>query len=174
MRDENRKNKPIILAVAHCLLNQKARARGLTQHPEIKQEILKLATKYNAKIQQLPCPEFLFFGEREPKTYDEYMETSGFKDLCEKLAEDTVNNLKKFGDCPVVVIGIARSPSCSISYVYDRNNNLKKGEGIFIDLLRKKIPVRHSADGKTAFIEMDYREIDTSIERIEKILKTIY
>lgn len=159
-------NKPIVLVLAHCLLNQKVRAKGLTQHPEIKQEILKLAKKYNAKIQQLPCPEFLFLGEREPETYDEYMETAGFKDLCEKLAEDAFNNLKKFGGCPVIIIGIARSPGCSISCVYDRNNNLKKGEGIFIHSLRGKI--------KAVFAEIDYREIENSVERIEEILKTIY
>ncbi len=113
----------------------------------------------------MPCPEFLFSGEREPKTYDEYIETGGFKDLCEKLAEDVINNLKKFRDSPVVIIGIARSPSCSISYVYDRHNNLKKGEGILIHFLRKKI--------QAVFAEIDYRDIETSIEKIEKILKSI-
>ena len=92
-------NKPIVLVLAHCLFNPKVRAKGLAQHPEIKKKILKIAKEYDTEIQQLPCPEFLFFGEREPKTYDEYIETIGFKDLCEKLAEDAINNLKKFGDC---------------------------------------------------------------------------
>lgn len=232
-------NKPVILVLSHCLLNQKVRAHGLTQHPEIKKKILKLAKKYDIKIKQLPCPEFLLLGEREPKTYDEYIETVGFKDLCEKLAEDTVNNIKKLGGCPVVVIGIARSPSCSISCVYDRYNNLKKGEGIFIHFLREKMSVHPDVTPKTGkravftplemkkksydlsqrfrnkdkecshiksdlrspafllhppslfsqrkqggeqqeggpsltrFTEIDYREIDISVDRIEEILKTI-
>ncbi len=158
------RNKPIVLVLAHCLINTKVRAKGLTQHPEIKDKILKLAKKYNARIQQLPCPEFLFLGEREPKTYDGYIEVVGFKGSCEKLAKDTINNLKNLRDGTVIVIGIARSPSCAISYVYDRNNNLKKGEGIFISFLRKNL--------EATFIEIDYREIEDSIGRIDKILGT--
>jgi len=170
------KNKSVVLVLAHCLLNQKVRAKGLTSHPEIKKKILKIAKEYDAEIQQLPCPEFLFLGKREPKTYDEYIETGGFKDLCEKLAENVVNNLKKTGDCSVVVVGIARSPSCSVSYVYDRHNNLKKGEGIFMHFLHKRIPVcsdPQKVGEKAVFTEIDYREVDASIEKIEKTFKTI-
>ncbi len=166
--------KTVILTVAPCLLNPKLRANGLSQHPGIKQKIIKLARKYNAKIEELPCPEFLFLGEREPKTYDEYMELEahptrpggqGFKGFCEKLAEDVIENLEKFKDYHIVFIGIARSPSCSVSYVYDRNNNLKKGEGILIHFLRNKV--------KAVFLEMDYHKIDGSIKEIKAVLETI-
>lgn len=159
-------NKTIVLVLSHCLLNPKVKAKGLLQHPETKDKILKLAEKYNAKIEQLPCPEFLFLGEREPKTYDEYIEINGFENYCKKLAEDTIYNLKKHRDCHTVVIGIARSPSCAISHVYDKNNNLKKGEGILIHFLRKEL--------KAVFSEIDYHKIDNSIEEIEKILKTVF
>ena len=166
MQKPKNNKKQVILAIAPCLLNQNLRARGLTQHPEIKEKILKLAGKYNAKIEQLPCPEFLFIGEREPKTYDEYIELEGFGNFCEKLAEDTLKNIKKFKTFPIIIIGIARSPSCSISYIYDKNNNLKKGEGILIHFLRKKL--------KAVFSEIDYHEIDDSLKKIEKNLKTIF
>lgn len=164
---KNIKTKSVVLVLSHCLLNPEVRAKGLSQHPEIKEKILKLAEKYNAKIEQLPCPEFLFLGEREPKTYDEYIEIEGFKESCKKLAEDVSNNLVKSGECFIVVIGIARSPSCSISYVYDRNNNLKKGEGLFTHCLRKKIPTN------SVLLEMDYHNIDGSIKKIRKVLETI-
>ena len=161
---KNNKKKPIILAVAHCLLNPEVRARGLSQHPEIKEKILKLAPKYNAKIEQLPCPEFLLLGEREQKTYDEYIKTKGFKELCKNLAEETAQKLKKFkGYNALIIVGIARSPSCSDSYVYDRNNNFKKGKGLFIELLRKQLP-------ECIFSEIDYHHIDASIQKIEEIL----
>jgi predicted secreted protein len=158
-------NKSIVLFLSPCLLNQNLRAHGLTQHPEIKKKISKIAKKYNAKIERLPCPEFLLLGEREPKTYDEYVEIAGFKDLCEKLAEEVSNTFKKFKKCNIVIVGIARSPSCSVSYVYDRDNNLKKGEGLFIQFLRNK------TSGHAIFAEIDYRQIDVSIEKIKKILK---
>ena len=161
------RNKPTILVLAHCILNPKVRAKGLTRSFETKDKILKLAKKYNAEIRQLPCPEFLFLGEREPKTYDEYMEVVGFKDSCKKLAEDFIANLKDINKCHLIVVGIARSPSCSVSYVYDRYNNLKKGEGLLVHFLQEKI-----ADN-VAFAEMDYRDIDTSMGKIEEILKTI-
>ncbi|MDD5455211.1 MAG: 2-thiouracil desulfurase family protein [Candidatus Ratteibacteria bacterium] len=159
------KNKPIILAVSHCLLNPEVRAKGLSQHTEINKKILKLAEKYNAKVEQLPCPEFLFLGEREPKTYDEYAEIKGFKEHCKKLAETIANKLKKTGNCHTVVIGIARSPSCAISQVYDRNNKLKKGEGILIHFLRKRM--------KAILAEIDYHRIDNSMREIEDILRII-
>jgi predicted secreted protein len=162
MKDEK---KPILLAISHCLLNPNVRAEGLSRHPEIKNKILKFAEKYNAKIKQLPCPEFSFLGKREPKTYDEYIQIPGFKEFCEKLAEDFVNNIEKNEDYYTVVVGIARSPSCSVCWVYDKNNNLKKGEGVLIHFLRKKI--------KAAFMEIDYHEIDSSIQRVEEILKSV-
>ncbi|MCK4905243.1 DUF523 domain-containing protein [bacterium] len=161
-------NKPIILAVSHCLLNSKVRANRLSQHPGIKDKILRLAKKYNAKIEQLPCPEFLFLGEREPKTYDEYIEISGFKNSCEKLAKDFISNLGDINECHLIVVGIARSPSCSISYVYDKNNNLKKGDGMFIHCLRKK------KSDNIIFLEIDYHQIDISIEKIKIALETAF
>jgi len=159
-------SKPIILAVSPCLLNPKVRAEGLSQHPEIKKKILKLAEKHNAKIEQLPCPEFLFLRKRQPKTYDEYVQIKGFKKFCEKLAQDFIGKIKRYGNCHIFVIGIARSPSCSISYVHDKNDKLKKGEGLFIHSLRRKI--------KATFGEIDYRNIDASIEKIEKIIETAF
>lgn len=159
-------NKSLVLFLSPCLLDQKIRAVGLTPHPEIKNKILKIAEKYNAKIEQFPCPEFLMLGEREPKTYDEYMEIKGFKDLCKKLSEETVKNLKKLKNHHILIVGIARSPSCSNSYVHDRNNKLKTGKGFFMDLLHKK-----SAGWK--FSEIDYDYIDASIKKIEQILDEI-
>ncbi len=160
-------NKSIVLVLSHCLLNPKVRAKELSQHPEIKDKVLKLACKYNARIEHLPCPEFLFFGEREPKTYDEYLEIEGFKDSCEKLAEDIINNFEKYDNSYIVVIGIARSPSCAVSQVYGRKNNLKKGKGMLIYFLHKKM------SGNTVFTEIDYHKIDVSMRKIEEILKTI-
>jgi len=159
-------SKPIVLAVSHCLLNPKVRAEGLSQHPEIKKKILNFAEKYNAEIRQLPCPEFLFLGPREPKTYDEYTEIEGFRDSCGKLAEDITRALKKFKGFSVIVVGIARSPSCSISYVHDKNDKLKKEEGLLMYSLRRKI--------KAEFTEIDYHDIDASIEKIEKIIETAF
>ena len=162
MQNLKHNKKPIILAVAHCLLSPEVRARGLSRHPEIKNKILKLAEKYNAEIKQLPCPEFLLLGEREPKTYDEYIETEGFRDTCEKAAEDFSGKVK---DCKILIVGIARSPSCSDSYVHDRNDNLKKGKGLLIRFLLEKLP----AD--TLFAEMDYHDKDGSLQKIREILE---
>ncbi len=173
MRDEKR---PIILAVSHCLLDPKVRAKGLSQHPEIKEKILKLAEKYNAKIKQLPCPEFLFLGEREPKTYDEYMKIAGFEKFCKKLAQDIIDKLKNNKDYYIIVVGIARSPSCAVFQVYDKNNNLRKGEGILIRFLQKELKAVFTPTPKIlvwGFTEIDYHQIDDSINKIEEILESI-
>ena len=162
-------NKPLMFFIAPCLLDPNLRAKGLTPHPETKDKILKLAEKHNAKIEQLPCPEFLLLREREPKTYDEYMEIELFRELCKRLAEETARKLEKFKGHKVLIIGIARSPSCSNSYVYDKNNNLKEGKGLFIALLHEKFTPTPKAL-VWGYTEIDYRDVDGSIERLDRLI----
>lgn len=158
-------NKPLILLLSHCLLNQKVRAQGLTSHPEIKEKLLQLVEKYSIEIEQLPCPEFLLLGERETKTYDEYSEIPHFKSFCNRLAEDVAEKLHKFHNCTLLLAGIARSPTCSLSLVYDREKKLKRGRGIFMEFLQKKL--------NATSIEIDYDEIENSVKKIEDLIRTI-
>jgi len=155
-------SKKTILVVPYCIFNQEARTKGLTPHPEVKKEILALARKYHVEIEQLPCPEFLFLGEREPKDFDQYKKIPGFQDFCKQLADRVCSELEKFKDSSLLVLGIARSPSCSLSEIYI-NGKLQKGKGLFMQELTKRL--------KAEWVELDYDHIDVSSEKVTAFLE---
>ena len=157
-------NRKVTLVVPHCLLNQEVRAKGLTPHPEVKEKILTIANKYNVEIEQLPCPEFLFLGERKPKDFAEYEKLPGFKNFCGGLAERVCSELAKFEASSLLVIGIARSPSCSLSEVYIKGT-LRKGKGLFMQELEKRL--------KAKWIELDYDHVDIFLREITSYLRKL-
>jgi predicted secreted protein len=68
-------------------------------------------------IHQLPCPEYRHLGlKREPMSKEQY-DTKEFRDLCNSIAEDTINIMKEYleNDYQIVgLMGIHHSPTCSI------------------------------------------------------------
>lgn len=74
--------------------------------------------KQDYGIYQLPCPELRYLDlYREPMTREEY-DTKAYQELCEKLATEVIDDLKKYkdyGNSISFLHGIQESPTCSIS-----------------------------------------------------------
>ena len=110
-----------IAIVAHCLLNQNSRAQGLAKKPNtIIKEVINFLMRNNIGIIQMPCPEIAYAGVlREPRTKNEY-NTSLFRKLCRKIANDTFHTIKKYnshGIKTVFILGVEGSPSCGVNEV---------------------------------------------------------
>ncbi len=157
-------SKKIILLLSHCLLNQEVRAEELTPHPEALGWIGKILEEFAVGIYQMRCPEFEFLGRRRKMRYDEYANLKGFKEHCEKIAEEVANYVNRLSSSHVVVVGIARSPSCSLSKVNIEGRWIE-GKGIFMESLQKSV--------KASFLEWDYECSSCSYENLKEYLKSM-
>ncbi len=155
-----------ILFVSHCLLNPEVRADGLSK-PDVNivKALGELMSEHDVLLEQLPCPKFSFLGKRAKMTKDEYEKITGFREHCSRLAQNVVKTMKDFnGIDHKIIIGIVRSPSCSISKVY-RGEKLVNENGIFIEEIKKRT-------GKSMkFLEIDYKNFVASIKKIGKAIK---
>jgi len=96
-------------------------------------------------LYQLPCPELKHLGlSRQPMSKEAY-NTESYKKLCEKLASEVVEDLKKYKEDDVlihVLHGINGSPTCSITglrgHFMDILIPMLKSEKI--DLLFNEVP----------------------------------
>ena len=155
-----------ILFVSHCLLNPEVRADGLSKpDANIVETVCGLLSKHDILLEQLPCPEFSFLGKRAKMTKDEYETITGFREHCSRLAQNVVTMLEDFVDIDrKIIIGITRSPSCSLSNVY-RGEKLVNENGIFIEEIKKRT-------GKNIkFLEIDYKNFADSIKKIGSAIK---
>jgi len=155
-----------ILFVSHCLLNPEVRADGLSKPgANIVETICGLVSKHNILLEQLPCPEFSFLGRRTKMTKDEYEKITGFREHYSRLAQGVVKTLEDFKDIDhKIIIGIARSPSCSLSKVY-RGEELVNENGIFIEEIKRR------TGQNIKFLEVDYKNFADSIKKIGKAIK---
>ena len=160
-----------ILFVSHCLLNPEVRADGLSSPDvDIVKNVCGLVSKYNILLKQLPCPEFSFLGKRTKMTKDEYEKITGFREHCSRLVQDVVKKLEDFADIDrKIIIGIARSPSCSINKVY-RGEKLVNENGIFIEEIKKRIG-KNIKFLEMKFLEIDYKNFIDSLKKIGNAIK---
>ena len=163
MYAEGYSSKDSTFLLSHCLLNQKVRAER-TYTSGVTQRLLGILSHYPVWLEQLPCPEFSFVGERGRKPKDEWESLRGFKEHCSDLADEIEERIKELAekDAPFLLLSIARSPSCSSGEVY-RGKRLVGGKGILVEELEKRV--------KLNFLEFDFRRVSWSLQRIEKCLK---
>jgi len=150
-----------ILFLSHCLLNQLVRAGG-SFTPGATGRLLRLLSGYSVFIYQLPCPEYIFLGERDKKSQDVWESFKGFKEFLSSLASEVKERTYQIiKDRDLVVIGIARSPCCSSSKIY-RGCDLVEGKGLWILELEKRF--------KFDIIEFDFKKVDESLQKIKQFL----
>jgi len=147
-----------ILLVSHCLLNQLTRAGGDVT-PGVEKKVFQLLSHYPFPVEQLPCPEYLFAGNRERKDKDEWERVKGFPEFCSRLANRAYPFLKKLSvGSSLLLVSIVRSPCCSSSKIYVAGK-LIPGRGIFLEELRRRIHFE--------IVEFDFKRVDESLKRLE-------
>lgn len=165
MCTQGHSSKELTLLLSHCLLNQKIRA-GRAYTPGVTQKLLGILSRYPVWLEQLPCPEFSFVGEREKKPKDAWEKLVGFREHCSNLAEKIKEGIRESvgSDIPFLFLSIARSPSCSSGEVY-WGRRVIRGKGILVEELEKRI--------KLNLLEFDFTRVSWSLQRIEKYLKAL-
>ncbi len=131
----------LVVLLAHCILNQNTRARGVARRRGPFEEVVIFLAERGVGIVQLPCPELEFFQEiREPSAKD-VLDTPEYHSFCRELANRAVNLIKlllKQKLRVIGIIGVEHSPSCAVSEVPLSSTNLyeySKGMGIFFEEL---------------------------------------
>lgn len=158
--------------IPFCLICQAFQARGIVRHgfsstiKPIMEEILK----HDLNIVQMPCPESQEKGlKREPQSLAEY-NTPKFLFLCDKLADQVVDQIKAIiaNDFEVVaILGIEFSPACSISLQYSNKGTFHQA-GHFIAALQKKLK-KENID--IPFLGINRRGIKSSVKRLNNLLE---
>ena len=170
-----------VVFVAHCILNQNAVVYGLASREGIVKEIVDLLYEKGIGLVQMPCPELSYAGSLRFWQSREQYDSVGFRRHCRLLAElqaDLALELERGGCRVLAVIGIKGSPSCGVSETFSANwrgdpRRAEPGakvrrEGVFIEELEKAFRSRGLAP---AFVDVDHRELEESIERLEEVLE---
>ncbi|HDM23333.1 MAG TPA: DUF523 domain-containing protein [Candidatus Bathyarchaeota archaeon] len=165
-----------IVFISPCILNPNIKAMGLVKlNDQLERiQLLNLLIEKGISVEMLPCPEKEFLGlYRIPKTKSEY-EGLGFREFCGKLARKVFKRIMEYinyGFDPVMIIGVARSPSCSNSKVYigsQDSRELVKGRGIFMEELEKLLKTHKI---RVKMLDWDHKSPILSLKFIESILR---
>ncbi|MDF2876598.1 MAG: hypothetical protein K0R22_3281 [Sporomusa sp.] len=113
-----RQNKLAI--VSHCVLNQNSVVQPLARSGGSFRRLVSILSQADLGIYQLPCPELIYAGmTRKPQTYEEY-NTPAFEAVCRQAADRVLQDLDNFQavGCDVcLLLGIRRSPTCSLTEI---------------------------------------------------------
>ena len=156
-----------VIFIPFCTLCQSAKASGLVKHyPTVVEPLVKLLNELKINIVQMPCPEMLGEGlVREPHDIS-YYERPDFIKLCKQLALAQTDIIEKFitdGFDIVGIMGIERSPSCSLGYVR-RNGKIVEGSGVF---MREIVAILDKSNRDIFHISLDLNEMDPTLRVIE-------
>ncbi len=160
-----------VVFLPFCVLCQSAKAEGLARtHPAVVEPLLELFSEHDINVVQLPCPEMLGEGlVREPHDIT-YYERPDFVELCSVLANRQSELIEKFllaGFSLIGIIGIERSPSCSLGLVR-RDGRLVPGNGIFMGQLLGRL----RDNGIESFsLSLDLGKLDEGLMILENRIK---
>jgi predicted secreted protein len=106
-----------LVLVAHCCLNQNAKAGGLAREPGMILDILAVLHAHRLGVIQLPCPEMATAGARRWWQTKRQYDIPSFRHYCRAQAVAIVDQLIDYsanGYLLVALLGIDGSPSCGI------------------------------------------------------------
>ncbi|MEM2929108.1 MAG: hypothetical protein QXP60_09105 [Nitrososphaerota archaeon] len=166
-----------VVFVSHCIINTNAIAIGPKTPniwPAIIDEIVDCLQKNKVSIIQLPCPEQVYYGLIRGEAAKNDIDSPGFRKLCKKIAEETINNIEQYikNDFKIVAfIGRRGSPTCGVKKVHLRKNNKMievEGMGILVEEMNKIIREKRI---KIPLIDFEREERIKFIKELERIIK---
>lgn len=108
-------DRPCILIVSHCILNQNAVVQPLARSSGVLLDAADWALAQGWGVFQLPCPEFRERGPlRDRATFDGY-NTEAFHRSNRELLGPVISQLKRYRDAGYRIVGgmhVQGSPSC--------------------------------------------------------------
>ncbi len=155
-RHEDARGKKVIF-VASCLLNTNNKVKGLARYPGMCKEVFDTLYDNDLGIQQMHCPETLYLGIARWWQTKNLYDNHGFRTFCRSLAVDVVTYMEEYlreGYQTVAVLSCDGSPTCGVTITswdnewggspvdLDYGAALVKGEGVYIEELKKEIDAR--------------------------------
>jgi len=153
MSEDKRSRK--IVVVSHCVLNQNAKLEGIAGWAGSIEPLVEVLWRSGVGIVQMPCPEMLYEGIRRFDKSVEQYRCPAFCKLCEKIAEDVIDQVENYlnnGYKVLAILAIDGSPSCGYNLTQSApewrglvaGRNLKKvryikEKGVFMEILEKKL-----------------------------------
>ena len=134
-----------LVLVAHCILNQNARASGIARRTCALVEVVHFLLSRGYGLIQLPCPELLYKGVNRPPASKLEYDTPEFRSYCSELANLVAEQIAIFankGYKVTSIIGVEHSPTCATSLIPIDRNDLSLyncGRGIFMEELEKTL-----------------------------------
>lgn len=112
-----KRHKKLVL-LSHCILNQNSVVYPLARAKGAFSKVIYDYLHHDYGLYQLPCPELKYMGmKRNPMSKEDY-DTDIYREICQDLVIDVINDLKEYRDYGVeidVLHGINQSPTCSIT-----------------------------------------------------------
>ena len=135
-----------VLFVPSCVFCPSMQAKQSEQQEFEMQRIRQFFLNIDANIITYQCPEASFKGyevglKRLPRGIKYYQNLSGFNEHCLSLSKILAEQIREFISCGytvIAVIGIERSPTCAVSYMYTNEGTIHQ-KGIFINYLSKQL-----------------------------------
>ena len=175
-----------ILFVAHCLLNQNAKVRGIARFPAAVRPIVDLLLDNYIAIYQMPCPEMLYLGAMRWGQVKLQYDSPMFRRHCQRLAEEVLDQLEDYRRCGYRVPGFLLtdgSPVCGLKKTPVSAEDGKTwggmvwslpaqrfadDSGVFTDVLKDEAARRNLKD----ILYLSFPEVDEA-GRLEETLKEI-
>ena len=160
MQDE-RSSKLVV--VAHCILNQNSRVRGLARRSSVIEEVVDLLRGFNVGLLQMPCPELTYAGAKRARKEKKEYDTESYRLHCRVIADSIVGQLEDFLDDAevIAIIGVKNSPSCGVA-------ESAGDRGILIEELAAALEDRQLS---IPLVEISSSPTTIELEKLEGILK---
>lgn len=168
-----------VVFVSHCIINTNAIAIGPKTPdiwPAIIDEIVDCLQENKVSIIQLPCPEQIYYGLIRSNAAKNDIDNPGFRRLCRKIAEETLNNMEQYiknGFKIVAFIGRRGSPTCGVKRTHVRKNNEiveENGVGILVEEIIKMIKDKKI---EIPLIDFEREEKIKFIKELERIIREV-
>lgn len=171
--DDNRSKKFIL--VPFCLMCQAFQAQSIVKYEwkaSIKPIVQKLLDN-DINIIQMPCPESSFKGYsqsliRNPMGLKGY-DIEEYRLHCKKGSIEVYNMIKAIlegGYSILAILGIEKSPSCAVSYIYT-NKGMQNRKGVFFKILEEMLLKDNIS---IPFIGINRKSVNKAMEQLNKIL----
>lgn len=141
-----------ILFVAHCLLNQNAKVRGIARFPAAVRPVVDLLLDNDIAIYQMPCPEMLYLGAMRWGQVKPQYDSPMFRRHCRRLAEEVLDQFEDYRRCGYLVPGFLLtdgSPVCGLKKTPVPAEDGEEWGGMVWSL-----PSQRFADGPGVFSEV--------------------
>ncbi len=169
-----------VVFVAHCLLNQNAKAPGLAGQSGVFEPLIGRLARSGVGIVQLPCPELEHVGlGRAPGTDTrQQYDTPEYRKACTRMAREVAGRLVEYlaaGYQVVAVLGVEGSPSCSVDRAPvlgpDGQRVLRPGAGLFVERILSELKALDLVVPLVGVPETpEAGDLDRALARIDRLL----